>query len=232
MKALIWIPVLFCGVALSGCATVLEGASQGIAITSLPAAGANCLLSGHEGQWPVVTPGFVRVQKSKEDIVVRCSKPGWQDASATIPSGFEGWTLGNAVFGGLVGVGVDAASGAINEYPHAFNVAMTPLPGTAVDPSSAAALVADSPRLDTSGVNMQPNYPPGSTASGSPQILASVRDDGTVSAVALAKSSGYTDLDTAAANAVLHWKFLPAMKNGQPVAGKIVVQIVFQAPDD
>jgi uncharacterized membrane protein len=45
---------------------------------------------------------------------IRCVKPDWQDGFATIPSNFEGWTVGNLVFGGLIGVGVDAATGAIN----------------------------------------------------------------------------------------------------------------------
>jgi protein TonB len=97
----------------------------------------------------------------------------------------------------------------------------------------AASPPPDSPpRLDTSGVNMQPNYPEGSTASGSPEVLAAVRDNGTVSKVAIAKSSGSSALDSAAANAVMHWKFIPAMDHGEPVSGKAIVQVVFQAPDN
>src|ERR1700756_3551533 len=85
MKALFLASTVFCGAALSGCATAIEGTSQGIAITTMPAAGANCVLSGREGNWSVTTPGVVRVEKSKEDIAVHCSKPGWQDAAAVIP---------------------------------------------------------------------------------------------------------------------------------------------------
>ena len=88
------------------------------------------------------------------------------------------------------------------------------------------------PRLDTSGVNLQPNYPEGTNASGSPEIVALVRDNGTVSKVAIAKSSGSTELDSAAANAVMHWKFIPAMDHGEPVSGKAIVQVVFHAPDE
>jgi hypothetical protein len=75
----------------------------------------------------VTSPGVVTVEKSKEDIVARCTKPGWQDGVATIPSDFQGWSIGNAVAGGLIGFGVDAASGAINEYPHAFQIPMQQL---------------------------------------------------------------------------------------------------------
>jgi hypothetical protein len=76
---------------------------------------------------------------------VRCVKPGWQDASAVIPSNFEGWTLGNLLLGGVIGVGIDASTGAMNEYPNAFQVPMTPAaaaepaaPATSSEPGSGA----------------------------------------------------------------------------------------------
>jgi protein TonB len=80
---------------------------------------------------------------------------------------------------------------------------------------------------------MQPAYPPLALQrkeSGSVAVHAYVRDDGSVKKVSLEQSSGYDDLDNAAANAVLHWKFLPAMEGGKPVSGDTVVQIVFQSP--
>lgn len=113
-------------VGLSGCASIIKGTTQSIAITTTPVSGANCMLSSKEGNWPVVTPGVVRVDKTKEDILVRCTKAGYQDGVATIPSNFQGWTLGNLLLGGVIGLGVDAATGAMNEYPHAFNVPMYP----------------------------------------------------------------------------------------------------------
>jgi hypothetical protein len=124
------------GMALSGCASIIKGTSQDIAISTPPTDGATCTLSNTLGSWEVSSPGTVRVKRSKRDINVKCAKPGWQDATATIPSGWEGWTLGNLIFGGLVGVGIDAATGSINEYPDAIQVPMTPQSGT---PSEAPA---------------------------------------------------------------------------------------------
>ncbi len=69
----------------------------------------------------------MKVDKTKEDILIRCTKTGYQDAVATIPSDFQGWTLGNLLIGGVIGLGVDAATGAMNEYPHSFTVPMYPL---------------------------------------------------------------------------------------------------------
>ena len=46
-----------------------------------------------------------------------CGKEGYQNGRGILNSGFQGWTLGNLVLGGIVGLAVDAGSGAINEYP-------------------------------------------------------------------------------------------------------------------
>ncbi|HEY1613810.1 MAG TPA: hypothetical protein VGF97_08990 [Rhizomicrobium sp.] len=149
---------------LSGCATVIQGSSQSIAVTTPPTTGAYCTLTSKEGNWTVLSPGVATVEKSKEDIVAHCSKAGWQDASATIPSDFQGWTIGNVLLGGLIGVGVDAATGAINQYPKAFAVPMQPMVGYApsqlVQPQFAQGAVNDdragsAPLPDASGNNMQ-----------------------------------------------------------------------------
>jgi hypothetical protein len=116
-------------VLLTGCASIVKGTSQSILITTPPTTGADCVLTSKEGNWTVVSPGPVTVSRSKENITVTCKKSGFQDGVASIPSNFEGWTVGNLVFGGLIGVGVDAATGAINDYPDAFQVPMTPIPG-------------------------------------------------------------------------------------------------------
>ncbi|HTV46295.1 MAG TPA: hypothetical protein VMF05_13370 [Stellaceae bacterium] len=108
-----------------GCASIIRGTTQTIAISTPPAIGAVCDLSSPEGNWQIISPGVASVGKSKNNILIRCDKPGWNSAAASIPSNFEGWTFGNLLFGGLIGVGVDAATGAINEYPDSFQVPMT-----------------------------------------------------------------------------------------------------------
>src|SRR6266851_521044 len=111
---------------LPGCASIVKGTTQSIAITTPPTDGANCMLSSAQGNWSLVSPGVATVERSKEAITVRCNKVGWHEGFATIPSNFEGWTVGNLILGGVIGLGVDAATGAINNYPNAFQVPMTP----------------------------------------------------------------------------------------------------------
>ena len=133
------------GLTVCGCASVIKGSSQSIAISTPPTTGASCTLGSAQGNWMVISPGVASVEKSKEDIQVRCVKPGWQDAAATIPSNFEGWTVGNLLLGGIIGLGVDAATGAINEYPHTFQIAMTPMAAS----YAASATVTASPPVTT-----------------------------------------------------------------------------------
>lgn len=132
--------------ALSGCASVIKGTSQSINVVTPPTTGATCTLSSGQGNWQLTSPGSVTVEKSKDDIQVRCTKPGWQDATGIIPSNFEGWTVGNILLGGVIGLGVDAATGAINEYPNAFQVPMTPVAPPAAPPPAVQPPTALPPR--------------------------------------------------------------------------------------
>jgi hypothetical protein len=136
------------GIAVSGCASVVKGSHQSVAITTPPTEGATCKLTNGRGSWEVTSPGAVTVDRSKTDMQVLCTKPGWNDASATIPSNFEGWTVGNILIGGVIGIGIDAATGAMNNYPNAFQVPMTPV-GTAAAPAAAEpAPAAPAPTTD------------------------------------------------------------------------------------
>ena len=113
--------------AASGCASIVEGTDQSVTIQTTPS-GASCELK-RDGQVIGVvnpTPGTVTVDKSKDDIAVICKKDGYQDASGAFSSGFQGMTFGNILFGGLIGVAVDAGSGAMHEYPASVTVPMAP----------------------------------------------------------------------------------------------------------
>ncbi|MDE0342079.1 MAG: translation initiation factor 2 [Deltaproteobacteria bacterium] len=112
---------------LGACASIVEGTDQSIAVSSHPS-GAICILEREGGQIGVVnpTPGTVRIEKSTEDIMVRCSKPGYQDGIGVLVSEFEGMTAGNIIFGGVIGLAVDAGSGAMYYYPSSIMVDLPP----------------------------------------------------------------------------------------------------------
>jgi hypothetical protein len=72
------------------------------------------------------TPGRVNVSRSKETMVVSCTREGYKQSNEVLASSFTGATLGNILLGGIVGIVVDAASGANNKYPDKVIVVMTP----------------------------------------------------------------------------------------------------------
>jgi hypothetical protein len=43
--------------------------------------------------------------------------------------------VGNLVFGGIIGLGVDAATGAMNKYPATFQVPMVTIPASLQPPT-------------------------------------------------------------------------------------------------
>ena len=79
--------------------------------------------------------------------------------------------------------------------------------------------------------NPEPVYPPASRVrgeAGTVQLRVKVGADGQPQAVDVAKSSGFDRLDRAAENTVLRqWRFVPAQRDGQPVAGTVIVPITF-----
>lgn len=125
------------GLALCGCATVIDGTSQKIAISTPQVRGARCVLTTARGRVSVMTPGVVKVSRSKKDIPVRCTKDGYMPATGTIPSDIDDWTFGNVLTAGL-GAGVDAATGSINDYPDSFKIRMKPDNGMGYTPDQQA----------------------------------------------------------------------------------------------
>lgn len=120
--------LLLAGVA--GCATITRGITQSIAINTPNAPGATCQLSsGAIGTRTVVTPAVITVDKSMESIAVRCSKECFQDGAGIIASHTEAMTAGNIIVGGVVGLGVDAVTGAMNKYNPETGIFLAPIPG-------------------------------------------------------------------------------------------------------
>ena len=120
--------ILAFALALGGCATITKGTTQTVAIDTPGVPGATCTIQTQSGPRGVVTPGPVVLDKGSSPLPITCTKECYLAGSSIIPSGTEAMTAGNVVFGGLVGLGVDAASGAMNKYPDIVTVAMTPDP--------------------------------------------------------------------------------------------------------
>ena len=58
------------GFSVAGCATIVTGSSEDIAVQTAPVSGATCVLSNLEGSWKVATPAVAHVQRGLEDLQV------------------------------------------------------------------------------------------------------------------------------------------------------------------
>jgi hypothetical protein len=114
-------------VPLSACATIMDGSSQTITIGTTPP-GALCTVDqdGHRLGTITTTPGTVKVERSKEDLKIVCEAPGYASAEDTESPTFNSSTMANVILGGVIGLAVDAASGANHKYPTNIHIDLLP----------------------------------------------------------------------------------------------------------
>ncbi|SBV50051.1 hypothetical protein XBLMG947_0827 [Xanthomonas bromi] len=102
-------------------------------------------------------------------------------------------------------------------------------PGSSA-PSSAPVAGGDRP-VPIQGQMPPPRYPSAALRrgdAGNVVVRVDVDAAGTPGGVTLVQRSGSRDLDRAAMEAVRHWRFHPAQRNGQPVAGSMDIPFEFK----
>ncbi len=125
------------GLAVAGCATVTRGTTEAMTVSSEPA-GAEAVSS--TGLLCPATPCTWEISR-KTDFAVTFKKAGYKTEQVQVGtkiagSGAAGFA-GNVLIGGLVGMGVDAATGAtLEHYPNPVFVTMRPT--TEAKPTRAA----------------------------------------------------------------------------------------------
>lgn len=140
---------------LPACATIIKGSTQEVALTSEPP-GAICSVERTGAQIAAVTstPASVVLKRNSADLTVKCAKPGFDPRAATVHASFNGVTFGNLLLGGLIGIIVDASTGANFSYPEQVNVAMPPVVTLAPAPAPAPA-----PYVPGGPIRLQPAQP-------------------------------------------------------------------------
>jgi len=122
---------LMCGLMLAalsgGCATVTRGTDNTIGFDSRPSQ-AEVRTSNGLG---CVTPCSL-VVKRNEEFIATFSKPGYRSQQVEVKTQLAGagaaGLAGNVLIGGIVGIGVDAVTGAANEHtPNPVSVVLEPL---------------------------------------------------------------------------------------------------------
>ena len=114
--------------ALTGCASITGSKNQPLSVQAVYSSksieGADCTLTNDKGTWFAKTPGSVVVQKSGQDLVIKCDKDGIPSGTTTVASAANGGAWGNILFGGLIGFAIDASTGAAFDYPPSLAVQM------------------------------------------------------------------------------------------------------------
>ena len=102
---------------LSSCSTIMKGSRQSINVESTPA-GANCIMR-REGTVLArrKTPFITNIEKDSDEIITECKKRGYHRGTKSTDSDVSGWVWGNILLGGIIGLAVDAGTGAMYEYP-------------------------------------------------------------------------------------------------------------------
>lgn len=121
---------------LSGCATVTRGTTNQIQIVSEPSGATARTSLGHQCS----TPCTLQVGR-KDEFSVTYSMPGYAEQTVVVKTQLAGagaaGFAGNVIAGGIVGMGVDAATGSTLEHvPNPVSAVLQPLPKPA--PTSAA----------------------------------------------------------------------------------------------
>lgn len=110
---------------LTACASLVDGDSQSMRVTTycgqqiIPA---SCVASNSKGSWPFSTPSSLVVQKDRYSLTITCKSPFFAEGVAYVPSSANPLLAGNLVFGGLIGAGIDVATGAGFGYNPTVNI--------------------------------------------------------------------------------------------------------------
>lgn len=117
----------------AGCASVMRGHSNQVAIQSNPHGALARTSLGHQ----CLTPCVLQIPR-RDEFIVTIEKPGFHIAEVHVTThlaneGVAGFA-GNVIIGGAVGMVVDAASGAtLDHYPNPIIAELVPVrPGEAV----------------------------------------------------------------------------------------------------
>lgn len=94
--------------AATGCATIMHGTGQDVGFSSTPTAAKVTIDNKPVGNAPLI----VKLAR-KDNHIVRMELDGYKPFEATLTRGTSGWVWGNLVFGGLIGLAVDAMTGGL-----------------------------------------------------------------------------------------------------------------------
>jgi anaerobic selenocysteine-containing dehydrogenase len=113
--------------ALSGCASITRGSTEQLTVTTTPSEATVRTSMNHQ----CTSPCTLTVGR-KDEFIVTATKPGFKEASVPVKTKVAGnggaAFAGNVLVGGLIGMGVDASTGAaLDHYPNPVVLSLEPI---------------------------------------------------------------------------------------------------------
>ncbi len=102
------ITALMLSTTLTSCATIIHGSHQTVGISSSPSDAWIWVDRNYVGNTPLILE-----LSRKDNHTVRIELPGYMPYEIQFTKEVSGWVFGNVVFGGFIGLAVDAISGGI-----------------------------------------------------------------------------------------------------------------------
>jgi hypothetical protein len=96
------------------CGSIIHQTTQQVHLSSEPAGAAITVACGDINNDPkLVTPAVVTLHRKPSYCGIKLNKEGYAEKELKFGRQMSGWYLGNVVFGGIIGLIVDAANGAM-----------------------------------------------------------------------------------------------------------------------
>lgn len=139
---------------LAGCASILSKSMYPVTVGSHPT-GASIVIVDEDGKeiYKGTTPTTLTLESGKayfdaREYTVRYSKEGYEEQTAVIKPGIDGWYFGNILVGGLIGlIIVDPITGAMWSLPSDVIVTLAEKGGSSkVDQSLKIVTIDQVPR--------------------------------------------------------------------------------------
>lgn len=108
MRKQVFFALISCVLILSSCATIVSGTKQKVSFSSTPDSAIVIVDNVEVGKTPV---NMKLSRKDEHYVIIKLD--GYETFETKITREFNGWYLGNVIFGGLIGLIVDASNGAI-----------------------------------------------------------------------------------------------------------------------
>lgn len=109
MKKIINIAILVSLLGLGGCATIMTGTSQPFTVNSNIHKAKVYIDDKYVGE----TPLALEKLSTKKNHIIRIEADGYMPVTEVIKKETSGWVWGNILLGGLIGLGIDMATGGL-----------------------------------------------------------------------------------------------------------------------